>query len=84
MDLSRLFLHLKENEFFKNLVEKKPLDQVLDILSKLKYEFRSEGEYVFRHGDIATSLYIILEGKVDLYDSFCIDEEKTATDFEPI
>ena len=57
---------MKENAFFKNLVEKKPLDQVLDIISKLKYEFKAEGEYVYHHGDTGTRFYTILEGTVNV------------------
>ena len=51
IEVSKLYLHLKENQFFKNLVEKKPLDQVLDLINKLKYEFKQENEFVFHYGD---------------------------------
>ena len=53
---------MKENAFFKNLAEKKPQDQVLDIIGKLSYEFSAAGDYLFKKGDVGTSFYIILEG----------------------
>ena len=62
--MSKLFLHLKENNFFKNLVEKKPLDAVLDLMGRLTYEYKREGEFLFRHGERGTTFYIILEGTV--------------------
>ena len=62
IDLSKLFLHMKENAFFKNLAEKKPQDQVLDIIGKLSYEFRAAGDYLFQKGDVGTRFYIILQG----------------------
>ena len=83
--MSKLFLHLKDNAFFKNLVEKKPLDQVLDIISKLKYEFKAAREYLFHHGDVGTKFYIILQGKVNVHDPTGTDDiQKTKVDSEPV
>ena len=66
MDLSKLLLLLKENSFFKNLVQKRPYDQVLDLISKLKYEFKPAGDFIFHHGDEGIGYYIILEGDVSV------------------
>ena len=51
VDCNKLFLHLKENKFLKSLIDKKPLDALLDLVSKLTYEYKEEGEYIFRYGD---------------------------------
>ena len=80
--MSKLFFHLKENKFFKNLVEKKPLDAVLDLVNKLTYEFKQEGEYVFRHGDRGTTFYVILEGIVGVNVPFVVDDEEEETELE--
>ena len=62
--LLNLFEHLKENSFFKNLADKKPLDAVLELISKLKYEFKPAGEFLFRHGEPGSTFYVILQGTV--------------------
>ena len=57
-------------------------------MSKLKYEFRPEGEYLFQHGDEGSSYYIILEGEVNVqpprYIDIDEDEETDPEDFKPI
>jgi len=75
--LTKLFHHLKENKFFRNLVEKKPLDAVLDLVNKLTYEFKQEGEFVFRHGERGTTFYVILDGLVGVNVPIVVDEEET-------
>ena len=77
--MTKLFHHLKENKFFRNLVEKKPLDAVLDLVNKLTYEFKQEGEFVFRHGEKGTTFYVILDGIVGVNVPIVDDEE---TDLE--
>ena len=77
--MSKLFFHLKDNNFFKNLVEKKPLDAVLNLVNKLTYEFKQEGEFVFRHGEKGTTFYVILDGIVGVNVPIVDDEE---TDLE--
>ena len=75
--MTKLFHHLKENKFFRNLVEKKPLDAVLDLVNKLTYEFKQEGEFVFRHGERGTTFYVILDGLVGVNVPIVVDEEET-------
>ena len=80
--MSKLFLHLKENPFFKNLVEKRPMCQVLELISKLKYEFREADEVLFHKGDYGVLFYIILDGEVGVHVPIKIAEEDTENEVE--
>ena len=71
---------MKHNKFFKNLIAKKPHEALLDLVNKLTYEYKKEGEFLFRYGDRGTTFYVILEGIVGV--NVPIDEEKSTLEKE--
>ena len=78
----KIFDFVRESEFFRNLVEKKPLDEVFELLRWLKYESRKRGDYLFRHGDVGDKFYIILSGIVGVQIPAMVKKEETASEVE--
>ena len=57
-------------------------DGVNKILNKLKFTKLTPDQLLFREGDIGTSMYIILSGKIRIYNTSPKGEEKAITIFK--
>jgi CRP/FNR family transcriptional regulator, cyclic AMP receptor protein len=61
---------LKDIALFKNLTPEK-IQRIMDILRKVTF---SANEVIMREGDIGDTMYIILEGTVEIAKSLVIDD----------
>ena len=78
-EISRIFNHCKEIEFFEKLLEDYPLEQVQKLWSKLTYLECEEDEFVFKIGGDGSTFYIILEGTVKILAPYSTEHEDTIT-----
>ena len=61
---------LKDIALFKNLTPEK-IQRIMDIMRKVKF---SANEVIMREGDLGDTMYIILEGTVEIAKSLVIDD----------
>lgn len=55
---------LKELKFFKS--KQIEGNDILQVCQEIKYEYMSQGDYVFKFGDTGDKFYVILKGEVSV------------------